>query len=419
MRRFTEFLKNLVILLLLGCLILLAAASVPTETIRSSPWLSGLLQPVAPLLGLPQAELTYVEAALPVLDAAQPVMISVRNSLGRTTAQWDFQALDDTFDDLGGTLGQALDTAGEFSEVTQKELENALSGVSVYFSYGVTLPADLLASWLDASVTADAPDANACVLSLEADLVRLYLVGDRICAAATGVQPNVFSHMLELYKPDGSQFAFEAGLALSPLSLLPSDSSKLYGADISSPADSRYTEQLATNFGFNPYDDTGFTDAAGITYFSEANCALQLSEDGRLSLTSTAADRFQASGSSPEALVEEARRLVELAAGAVIGDARLYLTAIRQEGERTVCTFDYFYAGIPVELGSGHAATVAFLGSSMIQMDLQLLSFTTTVPQLYLLPAAQAAAIIPDGASLTARYYAANAALTVEWALEP
>ena len=60
MRRLIELLKSILIVLLLCSLVLLTVAAVPTHTLREIPWLASLLQPIAPLLGLPQAELAYV-----------------------------------------------------------------------------------------------------------------------------------------------------------------------------------------------------------------------------------------------------------------------------------------------------------------------------------------------------------------------
>ena len=57
MKRLAELGKSILIVLLLCSLALLAVASVPTDSLREIPWLSTVLQPVAPLLGLPEAEL--------------------------------------------------------------------------------------------------------------------------------------------------------------------------------------------------------------------------------------------------------------------------------------------------------------------------------------------------------------------------
>lgn len=403
-KRIWELGKDLLIVLLIFCLMLLTAAALPSESIRSSPWLSSLLQPFAPLLGLPQSELIYVETALPVQDAARPLAISVQNSAGRTTAIWDFDALDTAFESLGGLLGQALDTAGDFVPAAQSQLLAALSASSVYFYYGPSLPADLLASWLDASVESGAPNAFACALALEDSAVTLYLIGDGCYAAGTGVQAASLSDLLEQYRPDGSQFAYEAGYALDSLSLLPGSAPAVYAVTASNPCDTRYTEQLATALGFNPYGDASYTDAAGSTFFTESNCSLQISAGGQVLLVSSAADRFLASGDGVDALVEEARSLVDLATAGSLGDARIYLTELSQDGETTVCGFDYLISGIPVAMDGGHAATVTFHGRAVTQLQMQVTAYAQTTLLPGLLPAATAASILPAGSRLILQY---------------
>lgn len=419
MRRILEFFKTLLIIVLICSLVLLAIATVPTKHIRSISWLSTLLQPVAPLLGLPQSELTYVKVDLPVMDSAQPVAVSIRNSMGRWSSQWNFQSLDDTFEALGGTLGQALDTAKTFRAATQQQLEAALSGPSLYFSYDVTLPASLLASWLDASMPENAPSAHTFVLALEEAEVRLYLAGETVFVSSTAISEAAFSRLLEQYDPDGSFFAFENGYAQSPLSLLQEDIPTMPGAIVRNPCDARFVEQLATSFGFNPYGDTNYTDSTGTTHFTEANCALQITESGIMTLTSTDEGRFLAADDSIQSLVEEARYLAELATGGNTGDSRLYLSELTQDGPVTVCSFDYYYAGLPVQVGGEHAATITFQGNCATHITMVICSMTETAERTTLLPAAQAAAIVPQDQPLVLRYHAANGSLTVGWSMDP
>ena len=368
MKRLKEFGKTLLIILLLCCLVLLAVASVPVETIRSDPNLSKLLQPFAPLLGLPEAELAYVETALPILDAAQPIAVSVCNSAGRTSAQWDFDALDQAYDTFGSMLGQALDTAELFAETNDAQLRRALSGSSVYFRYGCDLPADLLASWLGAELEADVPDTGAYLLSVEGDAVVL----------------------------------LPGAVAAAP------------GAAVSNPCDSRYVDQLATDLGFNPYSEARFTDDDGVTYFSEANCTLEVSSTGQIRLNNAARDRFTASSGSDEALVELARQMMETAAGSVSGDGRLYLSGVTRQGEQTVCTFQYLVSGIPVVLGSD-AAAVTFTGSTLTHMEIQVLAFSLSGQTLYPLPVAQAEAVLTEGSELTLQYHISGSELAAGW----
>ncbi len=402
--RILEAGKSLLIIVLICTLLLLTIAAMPREMIRGTPWLSNVLQPLAPFLGLQEAELAYVEDAQPVLNAAQPLRITVGNTAGRYTAQWDFASLDSAFDMLGGLLGQALDTAEELTEVPARQLTAALSNPSVCFDYGFSISARLLGSWLDAaSVTVDG-SGEMYILAVEEGQVNLYLSGkDRLCAA-TSVDATALLAVLESVKPDGSLYGFETETRLQPLSLLPGSKPRMETAETSNPCDTRYLEALATALGFNPYDENRYTDSAGVTWFSETNCSLQIDAAGTVLLSSTSADRFQADSDTTEALVELARELVQLTVGDVLGDARIYLNGVTRTDTETTVTFDYVLRGIPVSCSGGPAATLTFSGQSLKEMSVQVMSFACTGETVQLLPPAQAAAIIPIGGKLELQY---------------
>jgi hypothetical protein len=277
---------------------------------------------------------------------------------------WDFDALDLSFETYGGLLGQALDTADRFTEVTDGQLRRALSGRSIYFRYGGELPVQLLASWLGAELEAEVPASNSCVISVEGDTVALYLIGKHHLRAVTQVQPDTLEPLLEQARADGSQFAFEADSHLSALTLLPGSTVTAPGVATANPVDSRHMDQMATALGFNPYGESRFTDDEGGTYFSEANATLEVSASGLVTLTNTSNDRFRAPAAQADARVETARQLLELITGGDLGEGRLYLSHLEAQENTVTCTFDYLADGIPVRL-NGPAATVTFSGQSV------------------------------------------------------
>ena len=403
-KQMIELGKSLLIVILIFTLLLLTFAAIPSDMLRGNPVLSGILQPFAPLLGLPQAELAYVEEVQPVSDAAQPLAISVSNSSGRYTARWDFTALDTAYETLGGMLGEALDTAQEFTAVRSGRVRTALVQPSVCFDFGFPLSAQLLASWLDAETDQTMPEGAMYILSLEEDQVALYLYGSGTYRADTQLDPAAFLTLLDQFAEDGSRFAFETNSHLSDLTLIPGKDPTVLTAASANPCDNRYMEALATALGFNPYDETRYTDSSGVTWFSETNCSLQIASDGSVLLTSTAPERFLASGDSTDILVEEARALVELAVGDVIGDGRIYLSGVTQKEDTTVCTFDYVLGGIPVSCGEETAAAVTFTGRTVTEFRILAARFTLTGEPMKLLPHLQVSAIIPEGGSLTLTY---------------
>ena len=112
-RKILEIFKDVLIVVLALAIVVLTLLALPARTITSTPWLAAILRPVAPLFGLSQSELTYTGdvVADEVHGAAQPIAITVQNTAGRMSAQYDFAALDNAFEQLGGYLAQALDSA--------------------------------------------------------------------------------------------------------------------------------------------------------------------------------------------------------------------------------------------------------------------------------------------------------------------
>lgn len=414
MKRIIELLKSILLVILSCSLVALAVAAMPADTIRSSPVLSWLMQPLAPLLGLTEAELAYVEAAPTVIDAAKPVAVSVQSSAGRCTVMWNFDQLDSAYESLGSSLGQALDTAGDFAPATQEELRQALTQSSVAFCYHGSLPAPVLAHWLGAELNEDT-DTSWCILAVEDGAVGLYLVGSQALRASTLLDAGTLEALLESFRPDGSAFGFETRLGVSDLSLIPGEDPALPGGRAVNPCTTRTINDIATTLGFNPYGDSRYLDDQGSTHFSEANLSLQITADGLVQLTSSDTNRFQAADGSKHALIETARQLITLVADDRVGDGRLYLSGITAEDEETVCRFSYLVSGLPVAMEQS-AATVRFQGQSVTEMKLLLRRFLPDESTCAPLPVAQAAAILPGGGTLQLQYrITADGLLDVGW----
>ncbi|MBP3634243.1 MAG: hypothetical protein J6J43_06695 [Oscillospiraceae bacterium] len=413
-KRLIELGKNILIVLLLCSAILLAIAALPPRSLKEVPWITRVLQPMAPLLGLPEAELTHVEEATPVFDAAQPIAISVMGPSGRSTAMWDFAELDDAFERFSPILGQAMEDAGNFAQVSTPQVQAALSESSVYFRYSSALPADLLASWLDAKLGAAIGATDTCILSASEDTLSLYLLGEKRYCAKTQIPSDVLLPLLERSEPDGSRFCFESDFPLAPLSLLPGTEPAVPAVTASNPCEGDYLITLATELGFNPYGEGRYTDDSGTVLFSETNASVTISPEGLVTFTSTG-EHFVADSLQPEALAETARQLTHTVIESVPGEGRLYLSALEREGDVTVCRFDYLISGIPVQT-SRAAAAVTFTGQRVTQAVVQVYSFTGTGRTIYPLPTTQAAALLPEGSKLEMAYFInADQTLSAGW----
>lgn len=407
-RRLIELGKDIVIALLTLAILVLLLLAMPAKTLTNTPWLAAAVKPFAGLFGINEAELTYVEAAVPAPSAAKPLAISVQNVTGRCSAVYDEAALESMYEPLGALLAQALDSAGEFQQAASEQVYDALRAPSAAFAYSSALRADVLAAWLNASCGESEP-ARWFILSLDGDTVRLYLVGDTAQVCGTTLSAQAFTSALEGYTPDGSRFAFEAadGFArVDALSLLPSALPTVYAAAAENPCDARFTTNLAAELGFNPYGDTSYTDARGDTTWSETDCTLCVAATGEVTIKA-AADapaRFAAEADTALSQIEAARALLARITQDVTGAARLYLSGYEETAGGAVCSFDYILGGIVVRQPAGSAATVRFTGSDITELRVQLRSYTAGTDRLSLLPAAQAAAIVPAGTVLAVSY---------------
>ncbi len=407
-RRLIELGKDIVIALLTLAILVLILLALPTRTLTSTPWLAAAIKPFAGLFGMNEAELTYVETAVPAPSAAQPLAISVQNVAGRCSAVYDETAIAQMYEALGALLAQALDSAGEPAATGREAVYDALRAPSAAFSYSAALSADVLAAWLNASC-AETDAARWFILTLQDDAVWLYLVGDGAQACQTALSADALLSALEGYTPDGSRFAFEAAEGYSHvdgLSLIPSQLPALYAAKAENPCDARFTTNLAAEIGFNPYGDASYTDAAGNTTYSETDCTLSVSAGGEVTIKTAhdAPSRFTAEQDTPLAQIEAARALLSRITAEAAGEAQLYLSGYEITADGAECTFDYILGGVVVQQSAGPAARVRFTGNEITELRVQLRSYTRTAETLSLLPAAQAAAIVPAGTVLAVSY---------------
>lgn len=410
--RWLEIGKDLLIVILVFAILVLTVLALPDQMLASSPWLTAILGPFAGLFGLNQTELSYTEAAPPALDAAQPIAISVRNSAGRYSAQYDFTALDSLYEALGSTLGQALEnSSGTLEQTTLQKVYAAMTGTGVTLLYPAEIPSGVLASWLGAQPKESGEAASLYILSVQEDgSVRLYLRGSQCWVCDTVIPGEALLQALDGYRPDGSFFAMEDATGtydrLDAASLICGQTPQIYEASAGDPCDARFITALASALGFNPYGDASYTDDAGNAFFSETDAALRIFTDGRLLLNTDAdASRFSAASSDAGSLIETARSLLEQILSGTETGTRLYLSEFSQTETGAVCSFDYVLNGVPIlQKGREHAASAVFTGSQLTELSVLLRTYSVQSQTFSLIPAAQAAAIVPDGSPLRIYY---------------
>lgn len=415
-----EIIKDILIVVLALAILVLAVLALPEKTVTSTPWLAGILKPFAGVLGMSEASLTYTapQAEPAVTGAARPTAISVRNLAGRQSVQYDFDALDSQFEMLGAVLGQALDSASEPQAADEKQVCQALQGVSAAFRYPAALSPKTAAAWLNV----EGPDAEPgqwFILSADGESVTLYVAGESCCSFRTAVPAQTLADLLESAAPDGSFFAFEGGTKyenVDAFSLIPGTAPVLPAAVWTNPCEARFLISMASGLGINPYGDAAYTDSDGNAWYTEANCTLCITPLGKVTLRVISSDsRFEALSDRPDSRIETARALLTRIAAGTSGDARLYLTEYSRSGENAVCRFDYFLSGVPVAAEAGAAAEVHFRGVSVTEATITLRTYSLTEETSRLLPAAQAAVIVPDGVELALIYTDTEDTVRANW----
>ena len=418
-RKILEIFKDVLIVVLALAIVVLTLLALPARTITSTPWLAAILRPVAPLFGLSQSELTYSGdvVADEVHGAAQPIAITVQNTAGRMSAQYDFAALDNAFEQLGGYLAQALDSAQGGRAVSQRELLAAFAEQGAAFCYPSALNPSLAAAWLNVDAP-ELPDAQWFLLAVKDGGVALYLAGTECYRCETAVSAAALEAALDSYQPDGSFFAFEdssgAYKQAAALSLI-TPQTALVDAIAANPCEARFVASLASSLGFNPYGDAKYIDPAGTTSFTETNLSLRVSAQGQILLQVLQADpRFQSASLDERDRIEAARSLLSSLTGDDYGDARVYLQSYTADGTQAVCTFGYYLSGVEAAAGSG--IEIRFDGTQITRASVLYRRFTLDLQPAALLPAAQAAACLPRGGTLRL-LYAENAGgeLAVGW----
>ena len=261
------------------------------------------------------------------------------------------------------------------------------------------------------------------VLSVqESGRVRLYLRGSACWVCDTAISADALAQALDGYRPDGSFFALEDSTGvyapLDPCSLISVPTPKIFDATSTDPCDTRFVTALASTLGFNPYGDASYTDDTGNSFFSENDATLRVFAGGQLQLNADEdAERFTAASDDPETIIEFTRALLEQILSGTDSDARLYLSEFTQTDSGTVCAFDYVLGGVPIlQNGQSHAAAAVFTDGTLTELTFLLRTYRTGTQPLALIPAAQAAAIVPEGSTLRIYYDdSASGLLSAGW----
>lgn len=407
-RRIWEFIKNIVIVVLVLNILLLTLMALPASITRNF----SLPPRLAEILGLPQkSDAPQVEEQQRSTET-KPVFISVRQTEGRATIRRDATALALAYDRFGGFLATALTTAENPTVISGWDF---LHAPGLMFSYPGKVPAQALSQWLSQSDGAVTDIAAQYLLCQEGSQVHLYTVTPtQVTRYATDISAAELLNQLGQYLPDGSDLASEVeGHRLFPLTLW-EEQVVLPAYSAANPMTQELSNELAAVLDFNPYGVGTYTDPNGNTVYTETDRTLVVSPSGGVTLsTSESSARLASVGEAPSDYIRAAETLLkEFYAAANTEDATFYLCDYRLEGDLVHCSFCQVAGGVPVYPACAEAT---FRGQEMISFSCTLRIFHKTGGIFSLMPLTQAAAIAEDGALLVPAYQMTASGITAGW----
>ena len=172
---------------------------------------------------------------------------------------------------------------------------------------------------------------------------------------------------------------------------------------------------VLTLLGLNPYRDTAYTAGDGTISFTAGNGRLTVTAGGVLQYTPGEAGGLPPVEDSATALIEAARQLLAQLSDGLSGDAALQLASLERSGTQVTLFFDYVLGGYAVRQRTGHAAEIIYENGALRSLTWTARCYTLTGQSETLLPARQAAAIVPSGTRLEPVYLDSGSALRCGW----
>lgn len=397
-----EGVKSLLILLLTCSAVFLAS-----RTSLRGP-LTDLLSPelTGGTAGVYRLPTQRVEMARPVRMAAS---IPGEGRTLRYGVQYDPAACDALFQQGASLLVEALSSASQPRQISREEWQQALTGApSLYFDFLGQLPLALLANWLSAPDCTLTGTARQLVLTVEGDQVLLCYRDteeDQYYAWTAGVvNPEHLIQAVSTLPDNGAFFAFESEeyAAIDPDTLILQDAPQPGVYQSSNPLNREGDglTQILSDLYF-PQESTAFYSAGDEQVARNGGESVRLSRRGVLeySCDSSGDSRYVIADRQEDCTLTEigdyCRFLAQRALGQRCGQARLYLSAIRQEGDGSVrLSFDYCLEGARVSLEGGSAASFLVKEGRVVQFTLRCRSYTLSEQTALLLPERQAMAIL-------------------------
>lgn len=389
----------------------------------SALWLAAQTQLLAPLNGLlhedrPQAVTGQVQGSGQTGSAIPLTMVvnlpggegmpegtelpSQRESIRMGIAH-DQASCQNLFQQVAGVLVESMSGAGAPEVISREQWEEALTQkLSVYMDFQGELPASVLAAWLSGGDTQLQGNIRCMVLAAEEEAVVLYYRDETdgtYYRFQSGMgEADVLSEVLSTYTENGAFYAFESEeySTLAPDTLLFPSSPSLGVYTVSNPVNDGEDSlrALVQDLGFS-LNSTNFYPTDDWVARSEDN-SIRLSERGTVEFTA-GDDKgglpvLAGSGDSVSRGVETCRQVAATLLGSRCGEARLYLSAVRETGGTLEVEFEYSLNGVPVCFEQGSAASFVVSNGQITQFTMRFRSYASSGTTSAVMPPKQALA---------------------------
>lgn len=348
---------------------------------------------------------------------------------GRYASAYDGEVVEEDYSRFSAFLAEALGSASQPRTVDEAEWIKALESESVYINYFVPQHLEVLSSQLGTEMSSMA-DVNVfadefCLSCESGGEVKLLFKSDNeYYFCDTAVSASALRERIAEYVPTESAFSYSDkllyGIKNSTLVLKDFDSVRLIESS-GIPASAQQLEMLMPAFGINEYTTSYYKEADGTSVYVDSNCVLRLSPYGHALYELSGDASVRASDKGFPSAIELCWEIIGATVGQSCGNAEVYLSGCEVIGEGNyIFTFDYMFNGVPIHIGSRHAAVINIENSALIKAEIIFKSYISTGDSVNILPMYQAAAMASakSGEGLELKYYDSTDKIECLWVNE-
>ena len=315
----------------------------------------------------------------------------------------DQAACQELFQQMTGVLVEAMSGALTPQRISRGQWEAALTEqVGIYMDFQGEIPMPVLTGWLSGESTQLEGTVRRMILTAEEQNVVLYYRDEESgscyrCVSELG-SPEVLKGLAASFADNGAFYAFESEEyhVLDPDTLLFPDTPALGSYTVSNPVNSGEDSlrELVQDLGFSLNSTNFYSTDEWVA--RSGDDSVRLSERGTVEYTAGDEDGIlpviQGSGNRLYQSVETCRQVAVALMNGRCGEARLYLSAVRETEYGQEIEFEYSLNGTPVCFDQGSAARFVVSDGQITQFTIRLRSYAAGGTSSVVMPPKQALA---------------------------